>query len=76
MPEYKLASSAKAERLEVAAAASSEQARKANERADNYMLAVVLFASALFFAGISMKLRDVRARTWSSASGACSSWEP
>ncbi len=62
MPEYKLAASEKAERLELAAAASSEHARKANERADNYMLAVVLFASSLFFAGISIKLHDRRAR--------------
>jgi hypothetical protein len=28
----------------------------------NYMLAVVLFASALFFAGISTKLQSLRAR--------------
>ena len=40
----------------------SNSAKSANERADNYMLAVVLFASALFFAGISIKLRSVRAR--------------
>jgi hypothetical protein len=30
--------------------------------ADNYMLAVVLFASALFFAGISTKLHSINAR--------------
>ena len=41
----------------------SELAKEANERADNYMLAVVLFASSLFFAGISTKLQTVRART-------------
>jgi hypothetical protein len=44
------------------AAADSDQSKDANEHADNYMLAVVLFASALFFAGISTKLRTETAR--------------
>jgi hypothetical protein len=44
------------------AAADSERAKDANQRADNYMLAVVLFASSLFFAGISTKLRVTSAR--------------
>jgi hypothetical protein len=35
----------------------------ANQRADNYMLAVVLFASALCFAGISSKMDSVWVRT-------------
>jgi hypothetical protein len=56
MPQYRLAAAAEAERLERTAAAASERAKDANQRADNYMLAVVLFASALFFAGISTKL--------------------
>jgi hypothetical protein len=60
MPQYRLAAMARAERLERTAAAASERAKDANQRADNFMLAVVLFASALFFAGISTKL-DVRA---------------
>jgi hypothetical protein len=60
MPQYRLAATAEAERLERTAAAASERAKDANQRADNYMLAVVLFASALFFAGISTKL-EVRA---------------
>jgi len=63
MPEYRLSESDKAERLEKEAAERSEHARAANERADNYMLAAVLFASSLFFAGISIKLRSLRART-------------
>jgi hypothetical protein len=62
LPEYRLQASAEADRLERKAAADSEGARKANERADNYMLGVVLFASSLFFAGISTKLGTVRAR--------------
>jgi hypothetical protein len=56
MPQYRLAAAAAAERLETTAAAASERAKEANQRADNYMLAVVLFASALFFAGMSVKL--------------------
>jgi len=42
--------------LEKVAAADSQQAKDANRHADDYMLAVVLFASSLFFAGISTKL--------------------
>jgi hypothetical protein len=63
MPEYRLEANAEAEQLEGEAAANSEAAKNANQRADNYMLAVVLFASALFFAGISTKLQSFRART-------------
>jgi hypothetical protein len=58
----RLKSSLAAQALETKAAAASEQAKVANQRADNYMLAVVLFAAALFFAGISTKLRSVGAR--------------
>jgi hypothetical protein len=63
MPQYRLKSSSEADRLEAKASADSQHAKAANERADNYMLAVVLFASALFFAGISTKLETLRART-------------
>ena len=41
----------------------SQAAKDANQRADNYMLAVVLFATALFFAGISTKL-DIPSMRW------------
>lgn len=37
--------------------AERDAASAANLRADHYMLAVVLFAMALFFAGISRQLR-------------------
>ncbi len=57
MPQYRLAASAKAERLEAQAGDHANRAKDANERANTYMLAVVLFASVLFFAGISVKLR-------------------
>jgi ABC-type nickel/cobalt efflux system permease component RcnA len=62
MPRYRLRSAVEADRLEQTAAANSQHAKAANENADNYMLAVVLFASSLFFAGISVKLDTVRAR--------------
>jgi hypothetical protein len=62
MPQYRLEAVAEADRLESVAARDSQQAKDANEHADNYMLAVVLFSSSLFFAGLSIKLRSVRAR--------------
>ena len=62
MPEYRLKATADAEKLEASAAADSDQAKAANEHADNYMLAVVLSASVLFFAGIATKLETTRAR--------------
>jgi hypothetical protein len=63
MRQYRLKASEEADRMEVKAAADSEHARDANVRADNYMLAVVLFASSLFFAGISTKLKSLGARS-------------
>ena len=57
LPEYRLAATAQVERLEAQATASAEAARQHIERADRYVLAVVLFASSLFFAGISTRLR-------------------
>ena len=57
MPQYRLAASAEAERLEVQAGDHANRAKDANERANTYMLAVVLFSSVLFFAGISIKMR-------------------
>lgn len=64
MPQYKLAATAAADRLEVKAAASSRRAGAFIERADDYSLAVVLFASSLFFAGISTRLRTVGSRAF------------
>jgi hypothetical protein len=58
MPQYKLAANAAADRLEVKAAAASQRAGAFIQRADDYSLAVVLFASALFFAGISTRLHS------------------
>jgi hypothetical protein len=62
MPEYRLADSAEAERLEAEAAAQSARAGTYIQRADNYVLAVVLFAAALFFAGISTRLHQTGLR--------------
>jgi len=58
MPQYQLAARKEAERNEAAATAASHEVRIDIQRADNYMLAVVLFASSLFFAGISTKLHS------------------
>ena len=58
MPQYRLAANTEADRLDGAAAVDSDKAKDANERANDYMLAVVLFASALFFAGLSTKLES------------------
>src|SRR5207342_3569 len=52
MPQYKLAASADADRFEATATAASSDVKTYIQRADDYMLAVVLFATSLFFAGI------------------------
>jgi hypothetical protein len=62
MSEYVVSENAKANDLDAEATRQSAQAASSLNRADNYMLAVVLFAAALFFAGISTKLRSVRHR--------------
>lgn len=56
MPQYRLADRDTATRLDAEAAMKTELAKRNNQRSDNYVLAVVLFASSLFFAGISTKL--------------------
>lgn len=58
-PEYRLAATAQAQQLVRTAEAATARAKVDNQRSDNYVLAVVLFASALFFAGISTKLEGV-----------------
>ncbi len=62
MPEYKLAEQANADRLVAQAEAQTEIAKTDNQRSDNYVLCVVLFATSLFFAGISTKLASARSR--------------
>ena len=56
MPEYVVADAQKAEQLNREATRQATAASESVRRSDNYMLAVVLFAASLFFAGISTKL--------------------
>jgi hypothetical protein len=58
MPQYRLAANVKADQLEQTAGRSTAAAVVANARANDYVGAVVLLASALFFAGISTKLHS------------------
>ncbi len=62
MPQYRSAALAKADRLEAAGAAASLVAQANVDRADRYTLCVVLFATSLFFAGISTRLGTDRTR--------------
>ena len=63
MPQYKLAASADARRLDAEAEISSATVRRNIQRGSNYVLGVVLFSVSLFFAGMSTKLTDARLRT-------------
>ena len=58
MDEYRLAATQEADELSATAEASAELARTYIQRATNYVLGVVLFATSLFFAGISTKLNS------------------
>ena len=62
MEEYVLAAAEQAEDLRSEAEAAAAVAAEANQTGDNYVLTTVLFASVLFFAGISTKFagRGVR----------------
>lgn len=62
MPQYRLDARAEAERLDTEAEAWTAKARVNVQRSTNYVLGVVLFAAALFFAGISTKLEAPRLR--------------
>ena len=69
MPQYRVAARAQAERLDAQAAVLSAGVLRDIQRASNYVLAVVLFASALFFAGMSTKLKGPRLRVVLLATG-------
>ncbi len=56
MPEYKLKATTDAERFDRQAEALAAEVRRDIQRASNYVLAVVLFAVSLFFAGMSTRL--------------------
>jgi hypothetical protein len=62
MPQYELAAQKESDRLEAVATAASHEVKVDIQRADNYVLAVVLFAASLFFAGISTKMHTHAAR--------------
>jgi hypothetical protein len=56
MPQYQLEARDDANRLDAEAELSAAAVRQDIQRSSNYVLAVVLFAAALFFAGMSAKL--------------------
>jgi hypothetical protein len=62
MPQYRLAATAEAERLDRRAEELAAQVRRNIQRSTNYVLGVVLFAVALFFAGMSTRLTGSGAR--------------
>jgi len=62
MPQYIVAEAVKAEDLNATAGVHAAAADSANKRANDYVLAVVLFAACLFFAGISTKIHSLRQR--------------
>jgi hypothetical protein len=63
MPQYRLAATAEAERLDAEAEVSAATVRRNIQRSTNYVLGVVLFAVSLFFAGMSTKLGTRGPRT-------------
>jgi len=69
MPQYKLAARAQSEKLEAQSDMFAGRVLVNIQRASNYVLAVVLFASALFFAGMSTKLKGPRLRVVLLATG-------
>jgi hypothetical protein len=62
MPQYKVAAREAAQREDVKAELFSAKGRTDVQRATNYVLCAVLFAAALFFAGMSTKLGTPRMR--------------
>ena len=62
MPEYKLQAGEDERRLDAQAELSAAGVVGDIQRSSNYVLAVVLFAAALFFAGVSTKLPTARLR--------------
>lgn len=59
MTQYGVAANDDSASLETTADAASAQAAEDIHRADNYVLAVVLFAACLFFAGLSTRMRTL-----------------
>ncbi|CAG0942877.1 hypothetical protein BROC_02042 [Candidatus Brocadiaceae bacterium] len=70
MEEYSPASEQEAKRLSEESAQKLEDARQANQNSDNYIMLTVLFASVMFFGGISTQLETPRYRITLLAIGA------
>ncbi|MFV1991375.1 MAG: hypothetical protein ACC652_11620 [Acidimicrobiales bacterium] len=64
MEEYSLPQHEQAEVLLGDSAIKGAEARDANQTSDDYVLSTVLFASVLFFAGISSKFKSRRIRVF------------
>jgi len=71
MPQYVVAARVESDQLDAQAQVFTAQALRYLQRATNYVLAVVLFASALFFAGVSSKLTTPRLRIALLVLGCC-----
>lgn len=63
MPQYTSAAIAEADALEAKGDVQAARAQLLVTRADRFTLCVVMFAMALFFAGISTRMRSERSRT-------------
>ena len=62
MDEYVVTKGVEADALTALADEKAAAARTANQNGDNYVLTMVLFASVLFFAGVSSKMNRPRNR--------------
>ena len=62
MEEYQVAAKNQAEALDAAAEVSAAEVRRDIQRSSNYVLTVVLYAVALFFAGMSTRVTAPRLR--------------
>ncbi|HET7234982.1 MAG TPA: hypothetical protein VFK59_00955 [Actinomycetota bacterium] len=62
LPEYSLAAQQEADRLEAEASKAFEDGAEANQISDNFVLAAVLLASVLFFAGLAGTFDSWRAQ--------------
>lgn len=65
LPEYRNADAELALRFAEEAEEKFEEGKEANKNGDNYILATVLFASVLFFAGVTTKFKSPRVRVFS-----------
>lgn len=70
MDEYQLASDDEERRFEAEAEAATDDARVASDRSDDYVLLTIVFATVLFFAGISSKMDTAKARVFLLSAGA------